>query len=113
MDISGILKVLRLASRMKQSELASRAGISQNYLSMIENGRRQPSREVLERLSDALNVPLPFLVMYRSGTPENLGARERELVVRLRELCLDFLKLKLGVESKTDAEPEGAEHRKA
>jgi transcriptional regulator with XRE-family HTH domain len=113
MDIGGLLRVLRQAARVKQSQLAARAGISQNYLSMIENGRRQPSAKTLERLGSALNVPLPFLVMYRSGTPENLGDREKELIARLKELCLDFLKLKLGVESKSDAEPESAEHREA
>jgi len=98
---------------MKQWELAASAGISQNYLSMIENGRRRPSTEVLERLSEALRVPLPFLVLYRSGMPENLSLRERELLERLRELCVDFLKLKLGLESEGHAESASTEHPKA
>ncbi len=111
MDIASLIKVLRLAAGMKQSQLASRAGMSQNYLSMIENGRRQPSTKILERLSSALNAPLPFLVMYRSGSPENLGAEEKELFEKLNELCLDFLKLKLGLESKTDADAASTEHQ--
>jgi len=113
MDIGGLVKVLRGAARIRQSELAASARISQNYLSMIENGRRHPSTEVLERLSEALNVPLPFLVMYRSGIREGVTRRERELLERLRELCVDFLKLKLGLESESDAESASTEHPKA
>lgn len=112
MDIGNLVRVLRLAARLRQYELAGRARISQNYLSMIENGRRQPSTRILERLSEALGAPLPFLVMYRSGIPEGVGDEERRLLEKLRELSVDFLKLKLGVESKADAQPTGAEHPK-
>jgi transcriptional regulator with XRE-family HTH domain len=98
MDISGLLKVLRTAAGLKQFELAARAGISQNYLSMIESGRRQPSAGVLERLSAGLNVPAALFAMYRSGIPDGLSSKERELVERLRQLCVDFLKVKLGLE---------------
>jgi transcriptional regulator with XRE-family HTH domain len=111
MDIGALLRVLRRAKKMNQGQLAARVGISQNYLSMIENGQRQPSTKILEQISISLNVPLAFLVMYRSGVPEGLGNKERELVGKLKELCVDFLKLKLGLETSKDAQSECAETR--
>jgi transcriptional regulator with XRE-family HTH domain len=41
-----------------QLELAGRAGISQRHLSFLELGRASPSREMVDRLVAAMNVPL-------------------------------------------------------
>lgn len=43
---------------MSQEQLAARAGISARHLSFVENGRSQPSREVVLALAGALDVPL-------------------------------------------------------
>jgi transcriptional regulator with XRE-family HTH domain len=41
-----------------QLELAGRTGISQRHLSFLELGRASPSREMVDRLATALDVPL-------------------------------------------------------
>lgn len=48
------LKIARIRAGLKQYELAQMVGISQNRLSMIELERCQPSRDLLERISEAL-----------------------------------------------------------
>lgn len=53
------LKRARLRSGLTQLEIASEVGISRNYYSEIENGKRKPSMDVLERLNVA--IPLIFL----------------------------------------------------
>jgi transcriptional regulator with XRE-family HTH domain len=52
------LRSWRLARRVSQERLASRAGVSARHLSFVENGRSQPSREVVIALAGALEVPL-------------------------------------------------------
>lgn len=52
------LRSWRLARRVSQEQLASRAGVSARHLSFVENGRSQPSREVVLALAGALDVPL-------------------------------------------------------
>lgn len=42
---------------MSQAQLAHAAGVAQPNLSAYENGRRSPSRAVLERISRALETP--------------------------------------------------------
>jgi transcriptional regulator with XRE-family HTH domain len=43
---------------VSQEQLASRAGVSARHLSFVENGRSQPSREVVLALAGALDIPL-------------------------------------------------------
>lgn len=41
---------------MTQAELAEKVGLSNNFIALIESGRRAPSFETLERLLEVLNV---------------------------------------------------------
>lgn len=43
---------------MSQEQLAARAGVSARHLSFVENGRSNPSRDVVLALAGALDVPL-------------------------------------------------------
>lgn len=52
------LRSWRLARRVSQEVLATRAGVSARHLSFVETGRSQPSREVVLALAGALEVPL-------------------------------------------------------
>ncbi len=54
----GLLKDWRLRRRMSQLALACDAGISTRHLSFVETGRSQPSREMVLRLAERLEVPL-------------------------------------------------------
>jgi transcriptional regulator with XRE-family HTH domain len=54
----GQLRAWRLARRVSQEELAGRAGISSRHMSFVENGKSQPSREVVLALAGALDIPL-------------------------------------------------------
>ncbi len=55
------VKVWRKHRGMKQGELAAASGISQNYLSEIEHGRKGGSVEVLKGLAQALGLDLDDL----------------------------------------------------
>jgi transcriptional regulator with XRE-family HTH domain len=52
------LRAWRMARRVSQEQLAARAGVSARHLSFVENGRSQPSREIVLALAGALDVPL-------------------------------------------------------
>jgi transcriptional regulator with XRE-family HTH domain len=52
------LKTWRQRRRLSQLELAGEADISTRHLSFLETGRAQPSREMVLRLAEGLNVPL-------------------------------------------------------
>lgn len=53
-----LMRMWRSRRRLSQMELALEAGISTRHLSFIENGRSQPSREMILRLADQMDLPL-------------------------------------------------------
>lgn len=57
-DVGTLLRHWRTARRLSQLELALDASISSRHLSYVETGRARPSREMVLRLADALEVPL-------------------------------------------------------
>ena len=52
------IKALRDDRQLSQEELAHRAAIHVTYLSGLENGKRNPSLLVLERLATALSLKI-------------------------------------------------------
>ncbi|MEL6467465.1 MAG: helix-turn-helix transcriptional regulator [Pseudomonadota bacterium] len=57
-DFPGILRTWRKARRLSQLELAGEAEVSARHISFLESGRAHPSRNMIDRLSDALTLPL-------------------------------------------------------
>jgi len=58
MKLSEIIFLERHRKRLSQTELGKRAGISRNYVSLIEGDAATPSLAVLERLALALDLTL-------------------------------------------------------
>ncbi|MGD0849213.1 helix-turn-helix domain-containing protein [Bradyrhizobium sp.] len=56
------IRVIREWRDMIQGELAVAVGISQNYLSEIENGRRKGPAELQKKFARALGVPMDLLI---------------------------------------------------
>lgn len=56
--IGTLLREWRALRRMSQMDLALEAGVSTRYLSCIETGKAQASREMVSTLADALGMPL-------------------------------------------------------
>jgi transcriptional regulator with XRE-family HTH domain len=59
MDTIGAqIRAWRMARHVSQESLAARAGVSSRHLSFVENGKSQPSRDLVLALAGALEVPL-------------------------------------------------------
>jgi transcriptional regulator with XRE-family HTH domain len=56
--IGELLRSWRRRRNLSQLELALSAGVSARHVSFLETGRARPSREMVVRLSDELEVPL-------------------------------------------------------
>jgi transcriptional regulator with XRE-family HTH domain len=83
MSIGDRIRDLRWDRRLKQGELARRAGIAQNTLSRIELGEATPSVPTLEKLARGLSVDLsdlleePVPAMGKAEAPQ-AGQSEQE-----------------------------------
>ena len=57
-DVGALLRDWRLRRRHSQLSLALDAGVSARHLSFVETGRARPSRDMVLRLAERLEVPL-------------------------------------------------------
>jgi transcriptional regulator with XRE-family HTH domain len=58
LPFGAVLRHWRRQRRMTQIELALAADSSTRHLSCLETGRAQPSREIIRRFAECLNIPL-------------------------------------------------------
>jgi transcriptional regulator with XRE-family HTH domain len=100
------LKAIREERGMSQAVLAKRARISRGYLVRLEAARQDPTRHTLERLAQALGVPVESLFTRRrrhemsayeqgheagfaAGASAAIQVTARDLVALFRGLRLD------------------------
>jgi len=70
--VGNVIRKLRLARKMSQSELANRSCLSQSFIHYIEEGKKSPTVRTLEKLATGLGVHPSILLaeaLKRSGTP--------------------------------------------
>jgi len=56
--VGSLLREWRTRRRVSQLELSSETGVSTRHLSFIETGRARPSRDMVMRLAEFLELPL-------------------------------------------------------
>jgi len=61
------VRLMRSERGLTQEQLAERAGISVDFLSLIERGKSSPSFENLDELADALEVSVAELFNFEGG----------------------------------------------
>jgi len=60
MDLGLEIRLLREKRRMTSKELAEKIGISQSQMSRLEKGQRRIDAKMLEKIADALGVPVGY-----------------------------------------------------
>ena len=55
------IRYLRKEKGWSQEDLALEANVNKNYICDLENGRRNPSLDILERIASALQITLSEL----------------------------------------------------
>lgn len=76
MTLGSTIRQLRLAAGLSQRSLAERLDVNPSYLSHLEADRREPSLDLLRRLSSELSVPAGLMLAVALWT--DLADTERE-----------------------------------
>ena len=64
------MKRTRIIYGYKASEMSSELGISASYLSEIENNKKQPSLELLQKYADIYGIRLSSLILLSENMDE-------------------------------------------
>ena len=103
MKIGNLLKLLRTSNRSTQSEMAKLLGISQNYLSLIEQNKKIPSNESIKSFASLLGISEDALKFIGSEVPGELNERDSADFQRLQQNILSLLIFQLSGELKNCA----------
>ncbi len=76
MNVGDAIKSLRKNKGLSQKELAQRSGLSANAMCSIEKNEAFPSRDSIDRICKALDIPTSYL-MFFSVTDEDIPAEKR------------------------------------
>lgn len=83
MDFAERLKKLRTKRGYSQYDLAKKLGMSKSTISMMEIGRRQPSKETIELIADFFNVSLDYLMGKDNVSFYYFEPQQSDLLVKL------------------------------
>jgi len=82
------LKKYRLAKGLSQEELSRRAGVHVVQFSRYERGHSTPSIEVVQKLAEALEIPIDTLVYGDAHEQIEQATTDRELVLLFKKVAL-------------------------
>lgn len=82
MDYSKAIRIARSLADMPQKELAERVSVDASLVSMLESGRRKPTRDILEKIADALDIPFHLFALLATES-DDLSTEDSDSVHRL------------------------------
>jgi len=91
MNLGRAIKLCRTQKNLKQSELADKANISVSYLSLLEQGKRDPSFSSVEKVAEALEVPISIL-MFLAADKDEISEVSPELAEKLAHTALELIR---------------------
>jgi len=88
--INEALRIVRLYWGKTQAELANDLGVSQSYISGIEQAKREVTLDLLGRYSRELNVPMSSLMLFAEKVEDAPPMTRGKLLIAGK--ALDFLR---------------------
>src|SRR4051794_38028740 len=93
MEVGGTIRAIRKKRGITIGQLCEAAGLSQGFMSLVENNKTSPSLSTLESIAGVLQVPLAYLL---------LKQEERMKVIRKGDRTFSLYKDQLKVEHLGD-----------
>ena len=82
MKLGTAIKLIRTSSGLKQKQVATKLGVTSNYISLVESGNREPSVSLLKKLAAILGVPVGLFFLWDEDDP----AASKKNIEQMRHL---------------------------
>ena len=103
MKIGKILKIIRTGKGLTQNQMSKTLGISQNYLSLIEQDKKMPSDEAITSFASSLDISKDALLFISSDLPKELNGKDSDDFQRLQQNIFSLLLYQTSGEIQTSA----------
>lgn len=90
MQLGKAIKLCREQKGFSRSEFSEKTSLSVSYLSLLENDKRDPSFSKVEKIAEALGIPLSVLLFLAADRSE-LETINPELAEKLSLLTLKLI----------------------
>lgn len=81
-----LIKIARDNKGFSQDDVAKKLDVSKNYISLIENGKKDPSLRFLKDLAETLDVPAILLMWEKMDLPTGKTKAEKDIVKQLEAM---------------------------
>lgn len=86
------LRLLRIFNGYKSAELAKKLELSQSYVSELENGKKQPTMEVLDKYAKVFEMKKSTLMLFAESLEgEDIKNDKRQKIARAGMKLLKIL----------------------
>lgn len=85
MNIGLTISILRTHRRVNQKTLSELCGVTQGHINQVEGGKKQPSLILLNKISEALDVPLSIM-MFLSISRKDIIQTRMESFAPIKEI---------------------------
>lgn len=90
MNIGRAIKLCRNQKDLSKTKLAEISGLSVSYITLLEQGKRDPNLSAVEKICQALQVPITILIFLSTDSEEKTGM-STELSEKLSVLALSLI----------------------
>lgn len=85
MDISKALLEMRKQTVFNQKEFADKLGVTQTYVSLLENGKKVPSWDLIECYSKLVKVPIG-IILWKCIEEKDVPSSKKRIFRELKPL---------------------------
>jgi len=100
--VGQLIKIGRMNKGLSQEEMASKLDVTKNYISLVENNKKDPSIKFLKEVAKLLDIPIVLLIWEKMDLPKGKTDSEKELASQMEKMLENaqqlFAQRALGVE---------------
>ena len=86
LTVGQLIKVARIHKKLSQEDVASKLDVTKNYISLIENDKKDPSLNFLKGVAKILNIPPILLIWEKMDIPKGKTGEEKKISSQLERM---------------------------
>lgn len=92
-SIGNVLKLIRAHRDISQGDMAKLLGVTQNFLSQVENGKKDVSIGRLREFSEKLGISNEILLIAGCDTPSELQDDDKKTFLNMKKSAMQIILL--------------------
>ena len=92
-SIGNILKLIRTHRDISQGDMARLLGVTQNFLSQVENGKKDVSIGKLREFAEKLGISNEILIIAGCDTPNELHGNDKKNFLDMKKSAMQIILL--------------------